>query len=210
MPDEYLQRLPESLRKPGNAALGEIELLAPDTTSRYGILYEDKYILLVRDRVRFPDGREGSYLRVLHTSELTGGCGTVMVPIWNDQIVLIRIYRHATRDWEWELPRGFQEPGISEQENAEKETMEELGVEPARVWRIGAFNANTGLLTGMIGVYAVELAADPRTSGRPEANEGIGHFRTVAERELADLVARGEIRCGISLAALYLYGNSKR
>lgn len=201
----YLDRLPDSLRKPGDHSGGEIELLPPGEDPAFGILYEDPYILLVRDRVRFPNGNEGGYLRIINTAELTGSPGTVIIPIWKDEIVFIRIFRHATRTWEWELPRGFQEPGISEQANAEKEIFEELGVKAASVKRIGGFNANTGLLTGEIGVYTVELAADPTSAGKPETDEGIIHFRAVPKEQLRTFLRDEKVRCGISLAALYLY-----
>lgn len=201
----YLDRLPAHLRTPGEHSAGEIEILVPGDDPAFGILYEDPYILLVRDRVRFPNGKEGGYLRIINTAELTGSPGTVMIPTWKDEIVFVRIFRHATRSWEWELPRGFQEPGISEQANAEKEIFEELGVMAASVKRIGGFNANTGLLTGEIGVYTVELAADPESAGKPETAEGITHFRAVSKEQLRAFLRDEKVRCGISLAALFLY-----
>lgn len=202
MAEDYLDRLPTWMRVPGDAARGEIELLSGEGDPQYGILYEDPYVLMIRDRVRFPGGAEGSYLRIANASELTGATGTVMVPTWDEQVVFVRIFRHATRSWEWELPRGFQDPSISESENAVKETEEELGVSPIRVERIGEFNANTGLLTGMIGVYEVPLSADPMDSGRPQVQESIAHFRKIAVSQLSPWIASGEVRCGITLAAL--------
>lgn len=210
MPDNYLDLLTPALRKPGDHRRGEIEILPPEGAGDFGVLYEDRYILLVRDRVRFPDGQEGGYIRIINRSELANGPGTVMVPIWKNEIVFIRIFRHATREWEWELPRGFQEPGVTEQENAEKEIIEELGIAPSGMRRLGAFNANTGLTTGLIGAYAVELAADPATAGRPAKHEGISRFRSVPPGALADFAATGGIRCGISLAALFLYLNRQQ
>ncbi|MCA9450316.1 MAG: hypothetical protein KC931_24550, partial [Candidatus Omnitrophica bacterium] len=69
----YLDRLPEHLRTAGDHSAGEIEILPPGDDPAFGILYEDKYILLVRDRVRFPNGKEGGYLRIIYPAELTGG-----------------------------------------------------------------------------------------------------------------------------------------
>lgn len=205
MAEEYLKRLPTWMQIPGNAGRGEIELLPADGDPQYGIRYEDPYILLIRDRVRFPGGTEGSYLRIANKSELTGATGTVMVPTWQEHVVFVRIFRHATRSWEWELPRGFQDPSISESENAAKETEEELGVSPIRVERLGEFNANTGLLTGMIGVYKVPLGADPMDLGRPQFEESIAHFRKIAASALPAWIASGTVRCGITLAAVALF-----
>jgi ADP-ribose pyrophosphatase len=210
MSENYLERLPQALRKTGVHERGEIELLPPDESGRYGIVYEDKFVLLIRDRVRFPDGNEGGYLRLVNQGELDGSAGAVMIPVWKGAVIFIRIFRHATRDWEWELPRGFHEAGLSEVENATKEIKEELGVDAVAARKIGSFNANTGMLTGLIGVYAVDLAANPLDSGTPQAAEGIGQFKSVAKSELPAFIAKVGLRCGISLAALMLYTNDTK
>ena len=98
MGDNYLQRLPESLRKPGEHQRGELELLAPDESGDFGIKYEDPYVILVRDRVRFPGGKEGGYIRLINRGELAGSPGAVMVPLWAGSVVFIRIFRHLCRD----------------------------------------------------------------------------------------------------------------
>jgi ADP-ribose pyrophosphatase len=205
MAEDYLERLPLWMRSPGDSCLGEIELLSGGEDPEYGIRYEDPYILVIRDRVRFPNGSVGSYLRIASTSELTGAAGTVMVPLWEEYVVFVRIFRHATRSWEWELPRGFQDPAITEADNARKETLEELGVSSNWVERIGGFNANTGLMTGIIGVYQVSLETDPTTSGRPQSEESITHFEKVLASDLSTWIASGKTRCGITLAALALF-----
>jgi ADP-ribose pyrophosphatase len=210
MAETYLDRLPQAFRKTGAHEKGEIELLPPDGSGGYGIVYEDKFVLLIRDRVRFPDGNEGGYLRLVNQGELDGSAGAVMIPVWKGAVIFIRIFRHATRSWEWELPRGFHEAGLPEADNAKKEIKEELGVDAASARKIGSFNANTGILTGLIGVYAVELSANPLETGTPQSAEGIGQFKSVAKSELPAFIAKVGLRCGISLAALMLYANDAK
>jgi ADP-ribose pyrophosphatase len=207
MSDDYLQRLPNWMQAAGDANSGEIEVLAGGGDLQFGIRYEDPYILVIRDRVRFPDGREGGYVRLVNKGELDGSPGAVIVPVWSGCVVFIRIFRHATRSWEWELPRGFHEAGLSESSNAEKETKEELGVGVVSVRNLGGFNANTGLLTGTIGAYAAELAANPLDSGTPELAESIRDVRLVPLASLEEFIREAPVRCGISLAALLLYLN---
>lgn len=177
MTNDYLQRLPEHLRNPGKQELGEIELLLPDDSGTFGIVHEDNYIMLIKDRVRFPDGREGGYACLINQGELAGSSGVVMIPIWAGSVVFIRIFRHATRSWEWELPRGFHEAGLTEMENSRKEIREELGVDAATTRKIGDFNANSGLLTGLIGVYVVELSIFPSSGGNSQTAESITELR---------------------------------
>lgn len=210
MSSDYLDRLPPKLREKANHKLGEIELLPPDGTTRFGILYEDEYIVLVRDRVLFPSGQEGSYIRIVNTSDLSGDGGTVMIPIWQDHVTFVRIFRHATRSWGWELPRGYLEIGLTPEENAEKEIREELGVSCHSVRKIGELNPDTGLTANLINVIAVDLANDPTNFGRPQQSEGISHLRSVPRNEIMDFVSQNGVRCGISLAAILLYLNHTR
>jgi ADP-ribose pyrophosphatase len=210
MNGDYLRRLPVWMRTPGDANSGEVQVLAPEGDPQFGIRYEDPYILVIRDRVRFPDGREGGYVRLVNQGELDGSPGAVIVPVWSGCVVFIRIFRHATRSWEWELPRGFHEAGFSESSNAEKETREELGVGVVSVQHLGGFNANTGLLTGTIGAYAAELAANPLDSGTLEVAESIRDVRLVPLASLEEFIRQAPVRCGISLAALLLYLNRSK
>ncbi|MBL9157714.1 MAG: NUDIX hydrolase [Verrucomicrobiales bacterium] len=206
MPDNYLDRLPERLRKVGAHEEGEIEILTPAPgEAGFGVLYEDKYILLLRDKVRFPEGSIGGYLRILNQSDLKGRSGSVIVPVVGDSMVFIRTFRHAIREWSWELPRGFHEEGLSEEQNARKELQEELGGEVIEIARIGEINANTGLLAGTIGVYRA-LIREGSLPGVPEdRHESIRGWELVDESRISRFLSEKKVVCGITLAALFLY-----
>ena len=60
----------------------------------------------MRDPVRFPSGKLGTYLRILEPSALDGAAGVVLLPVRDNVIFLREVFRHATRRWELELPRG--------------------------------------------------------------------------------------------------------
>jgi len=203
---DYLDRLPSPLRNPGSFLQGEIELLAPELgEAGYGVLYEDKYVLLLRDKVKFPDGSVGGYLRLLNQSDLTGSSGTVIVPVIGESILFIRTFRHAIRDWSWELPRGFQEAGLSEEENASKELCEELGGDVVKISRIGEINANTGLTAGKIGVYQAILREGCVPKTAVDRVESIKGWEMVEPHRVAAFILERKVVCGISLAALMLH-----
>ena len=204
--ENYLNRLPPKLRLPGDCQHGEIELLASggvDASQAFGIIYEDAYIMLVRDQVRFPSGKLGAYIRIVEKGELEGQSGTVMLPIVENQVASVHIFRHATRTWEWELIRGFQEPGMSDVENAVRETKEELGVEPESVERIGSIKPNTGLLSGEASVFLVRLPQEALHNAHGESEEGIRQIQFVACDKL-DLFLLENVTCGFSLSAVLL------
>lgn len=223
MSEDYLEQLPGILQYRGDHRAGEVEIVAPPVDDdeveagsddedqgkdpkeqrvKYGILDEDKYVLMVRDRVRFPGGDYGGYVRVINRSQLTGGGGTVMVPTWNEHVAFVRIFRHATRQWEWELPRGFQDPELGEEENALKEVKEELGVPGRRVDRIGEVKPNTGMLANAASVYHVELAGDPTEHGAVDVGEAISEAQLVPFASLDNFIIRQPITCGFSLSAI--------
>ena len=76
----------------------------PVSWSRIGVVYEDPYLIVLRDAVRRPDGSLGTYARTLPAS---GAAGAAVLPLLDGKIVLLRRFRHATRKWHLEIPRGF-------------------------------------------------------------------------------------------------------
>ncbi len=209
MPESYLDKLPTDLKRNGDHSAGEIEIIElsdVDDPRKFGVLYEDAFIVLIRDKVRFPNGKTGGYIRVLNRSQLEhpDSGGTVMVPIWNGKLIFIRVFRHSTRQWEWELPRGFQEPDISKEENAEKEIKEELGVGVRKIQAIGNVKPNTGILASSATCYRVDLEGDPLDNRSRDKEEAIGEVKAVALEELDSFIREQPVTCGFSLSAILL------
>lgn len=79
-----------------------------------GVLVEDQWFYILRDMVEFPDGRVGGYVRWINRkSEEGGGFNSVLMCVQGDRVLMIRKFRHEERNWSWEVPRGFGEPGLS-------------------------------------------------------------------------------------------------
>src|SRR5437867_10164942 len=73
-------------------------LAAEDT--RVGVLAVDPYLVVMRDAVRFADGSYGLYNRLMVPS------GAAILPLVGDAIALLHRFRHGTRAWHLEAPRG--------------------------------------------------------------------------------------------------------
>ena len=114
----------------------------PIAWSRTGVVYEDPYMIVVRDAVRRPDGSLGTYVRTLRAS---GMPGSAVLPMLQEQVVLVRHFRHATRTWHLEIPRGFGEPGVNADQQARLELREEIGAEADTLVELGVFHSNNGL-----------------------------------------------------------------
>jgi ADP-ribose pyrophosphatase len=103
-----------------------------------GVIAEDEWEYVVRDLVEFPDGRIGGFRRNINRKYLEGGTGVVIMPVQGNKVLLLKHYRHESRNWYWEFPRGWGAPGLTAEQNANKELMEEVGLLPKKlvpVWR---------------------------------------------------------------------------
>ncbi|WP_218040180.1 NUDIX hydrolase [Actinomadura sp. WMMB 499] len=167
----------------------------PATGGPYGVCYRDPYITVVRDPVEFPGGGVGGHVRVLPTS-LRGGAA--VLPVCGDRIVLVRHFRHSTRQWHWEIPRGFAEPGESPERTARRELHEEIGVTALDLTSLGRLHTDTGISGGAVELFWARV--DPPT--RVDADEGIESVALLDPRELDVLQDRGDLTDSFTLAAL--------
>lgn len=91
---------------------------------KIGVVYSSTYHLMVVDLVEDNLGNKFTYERLLPVVE---NGAVVVIPKIDDKFVLLKQYRHALRDYQFGLPRGFAKVEVSAEENAKKELEEELG-----------------------------------------------------------------------------------
>ncbi|GIM95023.1 hypothetical protein [Paractinoplanes toevensis] len=74
----------------------------PEEYGDMGVIYEDAFVIALRDTVEFRDGSTGPYIRVIGQA---AGAGAVILPVFGDgRILLTRQFRHNIRDRQWETP----------------------------------------------------------------------------------------------------------
>ena len=168
----------------------------PPEWARIGIILNDPYILVIRDLVDFPSGARGSYFRVLNQADLKGGQGVVVLLRMNDKYLLLRQYRHPTRSWSYEVPRGFGEPGIPADQQAKNEVSEEIGGEITKLIDLGDYHSNTGLEGNRVKLYFANL----KSVGKPAEKEGIESYYFVSLAELEEMIASAKITDGFTIA----------
>ncbi|MCM0674864.1 NUDIX hydrolase [Micromonospora phytophila] len=166
----------------------------PTEWSRTGVVYQDEYVTLVRDPVRFPGGALGTYIRSLPTS---GADGVVLLPVLDGAIVLVEHFRHATRRWHLEAPRGFGEAGVPADEQAARELREEIGVAPTRLVDLGTLHPDTGTATDTVRLYLAEIAE----IGPLGAGEGIRAAQAHPPQRVGELIRDGVITDSFTIAA---------
>lgn len=151
-----------------------------------GVVYQDNYLLLLRDAVRFADGRRWTYFRLVD-DEIAQG--VITLPIYQGQVLLTRHFRHATRKWHIEVPRGFGESGLSNEENARRELIEETGASITKVISLGCAYPNTGGTAEYNEFFYIEIAA----YGTGEIGEGISELFLASIAEFERMLRDGII-----------------
>jgi ADP-ribose pyrophosphatase len=184
----------DEIRKAKEDVLSERQrALWPTSDLRVGVLAEDPYIgYVVRDAVRFSDGRSGLYNRVIATG------GIVVLPILGDGIALIRIFRHAARRWFLEAPQGVLSLGADPAEEARRELIEEMGADVAELIPLGLIFTSTGLTSENLKAFAARINA----IGAPQSEEGIDSIRTISRPKIDHLVLDGSICDGPTMSLI--------
>lgn len=163
-------------------------LSAEDT--RVGVLAEDPYLLVMRDAVRFADGSYGLYNRLIVPG------GAAILPILDGAVALLHRFRHGTRAWHLEAPRGSLSGIGTGEDEARRELLEEIGAHATEMIDLGELHATTGCLDETHRLYLARIPS----IGRPDQHEAIASIRILPIAELEQLIANGTITDGPTLA----------
>jgi ADP-ribose pyrophosphatase len=165
------------------------EGLRTDDT-RVGVLAVDPYLLVLRDAVRFADGSYGLYNRLLVPS------GAAILPLLGDSIALLHRFRHGTRRWHLEVPRGAFSGIGTVSEEAQRELLEEIGSIPTEMVHLGFLHSTTGCLDEEHQLFLARI----ESIGKADKHEAIESIEVLPTKTVERLIAEGEITDGPTLA----------
>jgi ADP-ribose pyrophosphatase len=173
------------------AGKGTAEILSSEMT------YQGRVFGLRRDEVLEPSGLRTKREVITHPGSV------VVLPVLPDgRIVMIRQYRHATRQYLWELVAGRKEPEETPKQGAARELLEETGYRAKRFKVFMDFFPTPGFLEERMYL----LLAEGLTAGeaQPEEDEKI-EVRPFRLTELKQMIKSGRLRDAKSIAGILFY-----
>jgi ADP-ribose pyrophosphatase len=164
---------------------------------RSEIIYKGPIFGIRRDEVIEPSGVRATREVITHPGSV------VVLPVLPDgRILMIRQYRHATRQYLWELVAGRIDAGEKPRQAAARELIEETGYR-ARKFRIFLDVFPT---PGFLEERMFILLAEGLTAGvaQPEDDEKIVS-RAYTRKQLEEMIRRGKLRDAKSIAGILYY-----
>ena len=161
--------------------------------ARVGVVCRDPWFTVLRDAVEFPDGARRTHARIANVV----GNGAAVLPLFDGQVALIRIFRHGPRLWQWEIPRGAIESGQDAGQAAHAEIEEEIGGCIGSIVPLGFVYGSTHFYRNGAHLFLARLTS----FGAPQASEAIREVRLFPVPEVERMLREGEIQDSISVAA---------
>lgn len=166
--------------------------------SRVGVVDEDRYWIWFRDPLILPDGKTTAYNRFLPKSGLNGAAGVSVMGISKEEKILVNvIFRHATREWEIELPRGGRGKNETSEEAALRELQEETGIRSNSALKIASIASDSGILANILDIFVVRELSSFNEMDREDC-EIIHGCLLMTKQELKQAFVNGYIQMEIN------------
>lgn len=161
------------------------------------IVYRGKIFGIRRDEVVEPSGVRTSRELITHPGSV------VVLPVLPDgRVILIRQYRHAARQFLWELVAGRIDKGENPRQAAARELIEETGYRAKRFRVYLDFFPSPGFLEERMFIFLASGLKEGQAS--PEDDEKI-ETRAYRREQLEQMIQKRIIRDGKTIAGLLYY-----
>jgi ADP-ribose pyrophosphatase len=173
------------------------DMLKPLRRLTQEILHKNPWWEYRHDRYQHPDESEGEFFYI-HTP----GAVFVIPELPDGRVLMLRQFRYLNQRESLEFVGGGMKPGLTHEEAAREELLEEAGYEAKELISLGWFNPMNGASDEECHVF-LGRGLSP-AAARPEVSEEFEPI-SVTFDELNGLIEKGEIWDGMTLAAYSLY-----
>lgn len=162
------------------------------------VIYENPWVNLYADKVRFPGGR---IIEKHHVLDFETEAVAVLVENDQDKLLFVHSYHYVTDSIEWELPAGGIDEGESIFEGARREVWEERGYETSNYEFLYSYYPMNGIANKVFHLVRCQATTG---SGEFDRNE-VKEVKWVSREEIQQMIAKRRIKDGFSLTGLLLY-----
>lgn len=130
--------------------------------------------------------------------------GCAVLPIAEERVGLIRIYRPAIRDYSWEIPHGFVDMGESNEVSALRELLEETGlsVNRSQFSSLGYITPDSGVIAARVQLF---VAKDCYACSPISSELGLGGFQFFSFNDFEAMIYESVIQDTFTIAAWFKY-----
>jgi ADP-ribose pyrophosphatase len=171
--------------------------LQPEKTLSTQQIYQGRAVNVRVDTIQKASGKKTTREVVEH-----GDCVAVVALDEQDNVLLVRQFRHPAGRFLLEVPAGGIDPGEEPVESVRRELQEEVGYFPRRIDKLGGFYATPGYGTEYLHCFVATDLVPARLVA--EDTDDIELVR-VSRNEISRLIASGEICDAKSIAALLTF-----
>jgi ADP-ribose pyrophosphatase len=174
----------------------------PEVLISSEIVYQGPLFRVLHDKLLEPGGKPSERDVIRHNGSVVVLAVDKSKNKKDPWIVMEHQYRHAAKQYLWELPAGKLEPDEDPLTGAQRELEEETGYR-AKKWKpLVEYYGSPGFLGESMKVFLAEglMAGD----AHPEDDEDI-EFRLVKLSEIVEMIEKGAIKDGKTLCSVLLY-----
>lgn len=165
-------------------------------------VYESDWVNLYVDTVRLPSGK---VIESYHQLEYPFESVSIICKDTKDRICMIKSLRYTSKKadfQEWEVPAGGIDAGETPIQTACREFREETGLQLENCQLVHSYNPHNSISNKIIHIVFAQLQ-DTQSTGFDIDEVLQVHWLTIPE--IKELIASGQINCGVSEHALLRY-----
>tara|TARA_A100000164_G_scaffold316117_1_gene296005 strand:- start:225 stop:791 length:567 start_codon:yes stop_codon:yes gene_type:complete len=157
------------------------------------------------------DGREVKKYFILEPKNIKKDrtAGVAILPVINEEIGLINIFRPAIDSYSWEIPHGFIDKHESDREAAARELREETSLKTGNnnLTSLGYVFPDTGIMSARVHLFSVEVG---HITNEKLSELGIQKFSFFNLKEIKKMIEHSEISDSYTLVSILKFLNLKK
>lgn len=167
-------------------------------------IVNNKHLKVIREKVRNAAGV------IVDDYYITSKSDRAMIAALNenDEILIIREYRHGCRDYVWQLPAGCIDDGETAHDAARREFLEETGYGIESLRLLGSWYISSPRMPDKIFVFVASVSRSNLDPDREDTEEIV--VRWVSLKDAVEMVLKNQIKDPHSCTTILWIGREEK